>query len=141
MNLIKTLDLELHGDERGSLIAFEAQKNIPFEIKRVYTIFNTQPGVSRGFHAHRNLKQIAICLAGSCRFVLDDGTQRQEKILNNPTQGLIIDEWIWREMHDLTTDCVLMIIANQPYDEADYIRDYPTFKSLVHQLQAKKTRP
>ncbi|UQB42408.1 WxcM-like domain-containing protein [Thiomicrospira microaerophila] len=131
MNLIKTLDLELHGDERGSLIAFEAQKNIPFDIKRVYTIFNTQPGVSRGFHAHRNLKQIAVCLAGSCRFVLDDGTQRQEITLNNPLKGLIIDEWIWREMHDFTTDCVLMLIANQPYDEQDYIRDYQQFKTLV----------
>lgn len=131
MNLIQTLTLDIHGDERGSLIALEAQNNIPFDIKRVYTIFNTQPGVARGFHAHRKLKQLVLCLAGSCRFVLDDGQQRQQTLLNDPTQALLIDSLVWREMHDFTPDCVLLVIADQLYDETDYIRDYQQFKTLV----------
>ena len=76
MSLIKIISFKSLGDERGSLVALEGGKNIPFDIKRVYSIFKTQEGSSRGFHAHRNLKQIAMCVTGSCRFVLDDGAQK-----------------------------------------------------------------
>ena len=125
---IEFIDFEIKGDERGSLIAIEEFKNIPFEIKRVYYIFNTKPNVRRGFHAHKNLKQVAICVKGSCKFLLDDGKERiDEIVLNKPNKGLLIEEMIWREMYDFSEDCVLLILASEFYDESDYIRDYEEF--------------
>lgn len=124
---IKLIPLQTHGDDRGSLIALEEEHNIPFEIKRVYYMFNTKDGVRRGLHAHRKLKQVAIAVRGSCRFVLDDGKERVEILLDNPAQGLLIDSCIWREMYDFSQDCVLMVLADSHYDENDYIRDYNTF--------------
>lgn len=124
---IKLIPLQLHGDERGSLFALEEEKNIPFKIKRVYYMLKTAKGVSRGFHAHKSLKQIAIALSGSCRFILDDGNERAEIVLNDPAQGLLIDSCMWREMHDFSEDCVLIVLANHLYDESDYIRNYDDF--------------
>jgi len=114
---IKLIPLQAHGDERGSLIALEQDKNIPFPIKRVYYIFDTQEGVTRGFHAHKELKQVAIAVKGSCRF--------------NAAQGLLIESCIWREMSDFSEDCVLMVLADNFYDESDYIRDYDEFLKIV----------
>jgi dTDP-4-dehydrorhamnose 3,5-epimerase-like enzyme len=131
MSLINIVNFKPLGDDRGSLVALEANKSVPFEIKRVYYIFGTKEGVSRGFHAHRNLKQVAVCVTGSCRFVLDNGKQREEVILDRSTQGLVIENLIWREMHDFTPDCVLMVLANQHYDESDYIRDYQAFVQMT----------
>ncbi len=131
MNFIKTVTFKPLGDSRGSLVALEGNKSVPFDIKRVYYIFGTQQGVSRGFHAHRNLKQLAVCVTGSCRFVLDNGKTREEIILDRSTTGLIIEGLIWREMYDFTSDCVLMILADQYYDELDYIRDYADFLRAV----------
>jgi len=133
VSMIKTVNFKPLGDDRGSLVALEANKSVPFDIKRVYYIFGTQPGVSRGFHAHKNLKQLAVCVTGSCRFVLDNGKQREEIMLDSSTTGLIIEDLTWREMHDFTPDCVLMVLANQYYDENDYIRDYQEFLNVVHQ--------
>lgn len=132
MSLIKTVSFKPLGDDRGSLVALEANKSIPFDIKRVYYIFDTKQGVSRGFHAHKNLKQLAVCVTGSCRFVLDNGKTREEIVLNSSTTGLIIEDLTWREMYDFTPDCVLMVLANQFYDESDYIRDYQEFLNLVN---------
>ncbi|QBZ83710.1 TDP-4-oxo-6-deoxy-alpha-D-glucose-3,4-oxoisomerase [Hydrogenovibrio crunogenus] len=131
MSLIKTVNFKPLGDDRGSLVALEANKSVPFEIKRVYYIFATKQGVSRGFHAHKNLKQLAVCVTGSCRFVLDNGKQREEITLDSSTTGLIIEDLTWREMHDFSPDCVLMVLANQYYDENDYIRDYQEFLNVV----------
>lgn len=130
MSLIKLVALPSLGDERGELIAIESNQSIPFEVKRLYYIFDTL-NKSRGFHAHLNLKQIAICLKGSCRFILDDGYQREEVILNSPTQGLMINSLTWREMHDFSEDCILLILASEHYDESDYIRNYQDFLNKV----------
>ena len=119
------------GDERGSLIAIEQGHNAPFEIKRVYYIFDTKDGVERGFHAHINLKQICIAVKGSCTFVLDDGYKREEIKLDNPNQGLYIEGLIWREMKNFTPDCVLVVLASEHYNESDYIRDYDKFLEEV----------
>ncbi|MEH8173035.1 FdtA/QdtA family cupin domain-containing protein [Aeromonas veronii] len=124
---IKLIPLQAHGDDRGSLIALEEGKNIPFPVKRVYYLFNTKEGVRRGFHAHKTLKQVAIAVRGSCYFVLDDGNERAEVLLDNPAQGLLIESFMWREMYDFSEDCVLMVLADQLYDESDYIRDYTLF--------------
>ena len=131
MNIIKTVAFESLGDDRGSLIALEANKNVPFEIKRVYYIFDTKQGVSRGFHAHRDLKQIAVCVTGSCRFVLDNGITKEEITLSKSTIGLVIESMIWREIYDFTPDCVLMVIANQYYSEKDYIRNYQEYLNAI----------
>ncbi|HGY1052278.1 TPA: FdtA/QdtA family cupin domain-containing protein [Aeromonas salmonicida subsp. pectinolytica] len=124
---IKLIPLQAHGDERGSLIALEEGKNIPFPVKRVYYLFNTKDGVRRGFHAHKTLKQVAIAVRGYCRFLLDDGNEHVEVLLDNPAQGLLIESFMWREMYDFSEDCVLMVLADQLYDESDYIRDYEHF--------------
>ena len=110
------------------MIALEANKDVPFSIERVYCILNTEKNASRGFHAHISLKQVMICLAGSCRVVLDNGVTKSEAVLNDSSRGLLIDGLLWREMHDLSDDCVLIVIANQHFDESDYIRDYEEFK-------------
>lgn len=129
---IKLIPLQSHGDERGSLVALEDTKNIPFIIRRVYYMFDTKDGITRGYHAHYNLKQVAIAVKGSCKFILDDGEERKEVLLDRPTEGLLIDSIIWREITDFSTDCVLMVLASNYYDESDYIRNYAEF------LQVKK---
>lgn len=128
---IKLIPLQNRGDERGSLVALEEGRNIPFAIKRVYYIFKTQKGVHRGFHAHKQLKQVAIAVRGSCRFVLDDGKEKIEILLDNPCQGLLIESFMWREMYDFSDDCVLMVLADQYYDESDYVREYSDFLKQV----------
>lgn len=115
------------GDDRGSLVALESNKNIPFDIKRVYYIFGTKPDVSRGQHAHRNLEQVLICLNGFVKIKLDDGTASQEIYLDKPNEGIYIKDFIWREMSAFSPDCVIMVLASDYYNEDDYIRDYDDF--------------
>lgn len=128
---IKLIRLQTHGDDRGSLISLEHNNNIHFDIKRVYYMFNTLDDVRRGCHAHRNLKQLVIAVRGSCRFILDNGRERIELLLDNPAQGLLLDSMIWREMHQFSEDCVLMVLADQVYDEYDYIRSYSDFIEIM----------
>lgn len=127
MSLVKWVEFPPLGDSRGSLVALEAEKTIPFPIKRVYYIFGTQEGVARGFHAHKKLSQVAICVTGKCRMLLDDGRNRESVWLDSPTKGIFIENMIWREMHDFSENCVLLVIASQHYDEKDYIRSYEAF--------------
>jgi dTDP-4-dehydrorhamnose 3,5-epimerase-like enzyme len=131
LSLIKIISFPPLGDDRGSLVALEAHKTVPFDVKRVYYIFGTKPGVSRGFHAHRALQQVAVCVTGKCRMVLDDGTRREDVWLDSPTKGLWIGDLVWREMHDFSPDCVLLVIANEHYNDADYIRSYDEFKRVL----------
>lgn len=131
MSLIEFIDFPALGDERGSLVALEAEKSVPFAIKRVYYIFGTKNDVARGFHAHKKLQQVAICVTGKCRMVLDNGQERKETWLDSPNKGLVIGDLVWREMHDFSDDCVLLVLASEHYDESDYIRDYNEFKNQV----------
>ena len=131
MSLVHWIDLPVLGDDRGSLVAIEASDTIPFEVQRVYYIFNTKSGVARGFHAHHQLQQLAVCVSGKCRMVLDDGQTKEEAWLDSPDKGLLIGDMIWREMHDFSDDCVLLVLASEHYDESDYIRDYDEFKQLT----------
>ena len=94
------------GDERGLLISLEQNRNIPFEIKRIYYIFKTKRDVIRGYHAHKNLKQVAVCISGTCKFLLDNGKKKINVLLDSPSKGLLIDEMIWHEMYDFSEDCV-----------------------------------
>lgn len=116
-----------HGDSRGMLVALEELKDIPFQIKRVYYMYDTKPEVHRGFHAHRSLQQILICIHGSCKILLDNGSEKKIVSLEKPYEGLYIANDMWREMFDFSDDAVLMVLASEYYDENDYIRDYDTF--------------
>lgn len=131
MSLIHWTHFPPLGDDRGSLVALEGKKTIPFAIQRVYYLFGTNSGVSRGFHAHKKLQQVAVCVTGRCRMVLDDGKEREEVWLESPTEGLLIGNMIWREMHDFSPDCVLLVLASEHYEEADYIRNYDDFLRLI----------
>lgn len=127
----RLIDLTVLGDARGSLVAIEQGRDVSFNIRRVYYLFGTTPGVDRGFHAHHNLTQLAVAVAGGCTMILDDGSRRVEMRLDEPAKGLLIGSHIWREMTDFTDDCVLMVLADAPYDEADYVRDYDEFLTLA----------
>lgn len=119
-------DFPVIEDVRGSLVAIEQMKHIPFAIKRVYYIYNVSD-IPRGFHAHKNLQQVLICVNGSCQVTLDDGKQVQKILLNQPNKGLFIDKMIWREMDQFSHDCILLVLASEGYDESDYIRHYGEF--------------
>ena len=121
------LNFPIHGDKHGKLIALEKGEDFPFDIKRVYYIWGTEEKAIRGKHAHRKLEQVIICTSGSCDFVLDDGRERVTIHLDNPTQGLHIKHNIWREFTNFSSDCVVMVLASEHYNEADYIRDYSQF--------------
>lgn len=123
--------LQPHGDERGQLIAIEKRNNIPFEVKRVYYIYDTVQGVRRGFHAHRELEQVLVCVHGSCIIHVDDGSATREYLLDRPDEGLYIGPITWREMYDFSPDAVLLVLASEYYDESDYIRDYDDFLRIV----------
>lgn len=132
MSLIKIINFPSIGDNRGSLVAMETMDKIPFSIKRAYFIFDTQKNVSRGFHAHNDLQQVAVCVAGKCRMTLDDGKKREDVWLDSPNKGIFIDKYIWHEMHDFSEDCVLLVLANEHYIESDYIRSYDDFNKAVY---------
>lgn len=129
MQIVKYV-FQQHGDERGRLVALEEMKDIPFEIKRVYYLYETREGVHRGFHAHKNLEQILICIHGSCDVLLDNGTEKKVISLEKPYEGLYVPNNMWREMYNFSSDAVLMVLASEYYKEEDYIRDYEVFLKM-----------
>ena len=130
MQVIKYV-FQPHGDERGQLVALEEFKDIPFHIKRVYYMYDTGEGVVRGFHAHKSLQQILVCIHGSCKIKLDNGKEKKIITLDKPCEGLYVSHAIWREMFDFSPDAVLMVLASELYDETDYIRNYDEFLAYV----------
>ena len=116
-----------HGDNRGMLVALEEYKDIPFEIKRVYYMYDTKADVHRGFHAHKNLEQILICIHGTCKIRLDNGKEKKIVSLEKPYEGLYVANDMWREMYDFSEDAVLLVLSSEPYREEDYIRNYDEF--------------
>lgn len=111
----------------GELSFFEANKEIDFDIKRVYYISKVPEGTRRGFHAHKKLKQVLFCPYGEIQLVLDNGKTREEMSLNDPSIGIVIDKPIWREMLWLKKNSVLCVAASEYYDDKDYIRDYKEY--------------
>ena len=130
MQIIKYA-FQQHGDDRGMLVALEEFSDIPFEIKRVYYMYDTKEGVRRGFHAHKSLEQILICIHGSCKILLDNGNEKKIVSLERPYEGLYVANSMWREMYDFSTDAVLMVLAAEIYEEEDYIRDYDEFLKFI----------
>ena len=119
-------------DVRGNLSFIEQNNQVPFEIRRVYYLYDVPVGATRGGHAHRGLHQVIIALSGSFDVVLDDGFKKRTFFLNRPHYGLYVPPRIWRELEDFSSNSVALSIVSEVYDESDYIRDYDTFKSLVN---------
>lgn len=130
MQIIKYA-FQQHGDDRGMLVALEEFSDIPFEIKRVYYMYDTGEGVRRGYHAHKCLEQILICIHGSCKVLMDNGKEKKIVSLEKPYEGLYVPNNMWREMYDFSPDAVLMVLASEVYKEEDYIRDYDIFLQMV----------
>ena len=127
---VRELVFQKHGDERGQLIALEVlSTEVPFEVKRFYYIFDTTPGTERGKHAHRDLKQVLICVNGACTIECEmpNGSKNMHR-LDCPNKGLLIEGLVWREMKAFSKDARLVVLASEHYDEKDYIRDYQSFK-------------
>ncbi len=139
MQVVKYM-FQPHGDNRGQLVALEEYKDIPFRIKRVYYMYDTMPDVVRGHHAHKKLKQILICIHGSCKIRLDNGKEKKIVPLEKPYEGLFVDNKMWREMYDFSPDAVLMVLASELYDETDYIRDYDEFLNILEENLSEEKR-
>lgn len=115
----------------GCLMFGQTPDQIPFDIKRVYSIFNVNPGFSRGFHAHKKNSQILFCLNSDIKVIVDDGKNREEVFLDTPGKGLFLDRMIWHEMHGFKSNTILLVLASHVYDPDDYIRDYSEFLKLA----------
>jgi dTDP-4-dehydrorhamnose 3,5-epimerase-like enzyme len=118
-------------DPRGNLTFIEAGRHVPFDIQRVYYLYDVPGGAERGGHAHRQLRQLIVAMSGSFDVVLDDGTEKRRYHLNRSYQGLYICPMIWRELDNFSSGSVCMVLASEHYDEADYFRDHDIFLDAV----------
>lgn len=120
-------------NDTGKLVFLEENKDIPFVIRRIYYIYGVAPGARRGYHAHKRLQQVMICIHGSCKILLDDGKEQEIVELNSQDKGMLIQNTVWREMYDFSPDAVLLVLASDYYDESDYIRSYDEFLNFLKQ--------
>ena len=127
----RLINSEGHRDNNGKLFVFENLKSVPFEIKRVFCIANAKKNVIRGKHANIKTQMQIICLSGYCKFLLDDGRNKEIVTLNTPETGLFIGTYVWREMFDFSKDCVLIVLASEFYDANEYIRNYEDFLKII----------
>ena len=123
----KIIDIPKIEDRRGNLSVIEKEV-IPFDIKRVYYLYDVPSDAYRGGHAHKEQYEFLIALSGSFEVVLDDGFEKQKVMLNKPNKGLLIPTMIWRELENFSSGVVCLVLASDVFDEADYIRDYEQFK-------------
>jgi len=131
MNSCKIIELPKICDPRGNLTFIEGLNHIPFAIQRIYYLYDVPGGSSRAAHAHRNLQQLFVAMSGSFDVHLDDGENKQTHHLNRSYYGLYVCPMIWRDLDNFSTGSVCMVLASEPYDEADYIRDYDDYLSEV----------
>lgn len=127
----KIIDLPKITDRRGNLTFIEENKHIPFEIKRVYYLYDVPGGETRGGHAHKHLQQFIIATNGSFDVILDDSFERKRFHLNRSYYGLYVPSMIWRELDNFSSGSVCLVLVSELYDEDDYIRDYETFRKMI----------
>jgi hypothetical protein len=127
IDLCKIIDLPKITDARGNLTFVEGGNQIPFDIQRVYYLYDVPGGAERGGHAHKGLHQLIIAMSGSFDVLLDDGTHQKRVHLNRSYNGLYVCPMIWRELDNFSSGSVLMVLASNKYDEEDYYRDYDQF--------------
>ena len=132
MSLGKIIELPRITDPRGNLTVAEANKNIPFDIKRVYWLYDVPGGECRGGHAHKQIKEILIAVSGSFHVTLDTGKEKQTFLLNHPYHGLLFDTKTWRTLDDFSSGAVCVVLASDFYDENDYIYDYNDFLQYIN---------
>ncbi|WP_416242957.1 sugar 3,4-ketoisomerase [Azospira sp. APE16] len=132
----RILDLPKIHDPRGNLTFIEGGNHVPFDIQRVYYLYDVPGGADRGAHAHRNLHQFIVAMSGSFDVVLDDGQEQRRFHLNPSYFGLYVCPMMWRYLDNFSSGAVCMVLASSKYDEADYIRDYDQFMSAVRERQA-----
>lgn len=123
----KLIDLPKITDHRGNLTFVESGKHIPFDIQRVYYLYDVPGGAERGGHAHKGLQQLIIAMSGSFDIVLDDGNEKKRIHLNRSYIGLYVSPMMWREIDNFSSGSVCMVLASNFYDESDYYRDYDEF--------------
>lgn len=128
---IKSIDKSFTGDESGSLSFFESGFDVPFEFRRIYYISGVKKGITRGFHAHKHLKQFLFCPYGKIELTLEDENGKELVVLDKPNIGVLIDHPVWREMKWLVDNSVLCVVASDYYSEDDYIRDHDSFISFI----------
>ncbi|MCZ2085290.1 MAG: FdtA/QdtA family cupin domain-containing protein [Flavobacteriales bacterium] len=121
------VELPIVHNETGNISVLENNTNIPFDIKRVYYLYDVPMGAERGGHGHFELQQYVVAASGSFTFVLDDGKNKKEVFLNHPNKALHIKPGIWREMKDFSSGSVCLVLASHQYDEKDYMREYEDF--------------
>lgn len=121
------IEFPVVADFRGDLSFIESEKHIPFEIKRVYYLYNVRSGSRRGGHAHKNLSQVLIAVSGSFSLMLSNGKREEHITLSNPNKGVLIGSNIWREIYDFSNGSVCLVLASEKYSEDDYIRSYQEF--------------
>lgn len=131
MKIGKIIELEKIVDPRGNLTVAQGDIDVPFDIKRVYWVYDVPAGEYRGGHAHRQCREVLVALSGSFHVTLDDGTQRETYLLNHPYQGLLIDTGIWRTLDDFSSGAVCLVLASELFEESDYIREYDEYKGYV----------
>ena len=125
--IVKIIELPKRLDRRGNLTVAEEMKDIPFNIARVYWVYDVPAGECRGGHAHKLCKEVLIALSGSFHVTVDNGEERKTVLLNHPYQGLLIDTDVWRTLDDFSSGAVCLVLASEPFDEDDYIREYDDF--------------
>lgn len=125
---MKKITFPTYGDDRGILAVIEGLKDIPFEIKRIFYIYNVKDDKSRGNHANTRSQFVMVALAGKVKVKATDGFSTEEVVLNNPGEGLYLANMTWKEMHEFSEDCVLLVISSEVYDKSEYINDYKEFK-------------
>jgi hypothetical protein len=123
----KIVDLSKVHNDAGNITVLENSKNIPFDIKRIYYLYDVPMGADRGGHGHYELQQYIVAASGSFTFVLDDGVHKNEFFLNDPSKALHIQPGIWREIKGFSSGSICLVLASHEYDESDYIRDYDEF--------------
>lgn len=130
LNQVKYLKFPELGDERGHLVVIEENKDIPFEMKRIFYIYGSEQDVVRGQHANRESEFVLINVCGESKVRVTDGKNEKNYILDKPHEGIYLPKMVWKDMYDFSEDSILLVIANTHYDADEYIRDYKKYKEI-----------